>query len=185
MCFDPWMWTFSSAEIPPHHHGSFWMGRSNQMFPTQLWSRAVLWADASTRKFKIKMVSVWSGEAASHPPSLFPFLSSVHSCLPSVSPGFIYRLRNCRGGDGGRDGKHILKLEDSLLPEERIHSPPLSSLSLTFLTLCSHCSSPSWSLPQLLSERVLKIPNVKNPTLSGWTQQTGNSLLALNVVYFF
>lgn len=106
MCFDPWMWTFSSAEIPPRNHGFVWMGRSNQMFPA-----AMLSVDAST---KIFTVSVWFGETASYLQLLLPFLSSIHFRLPSVSPGFIYRLRNCRGGDGGRDGKKILKLEYSL-----------------------------------------------------------------------
>lgn len=76
-----------------------------------------------TRKFTVKTVSVRFGEAASHSLSLLPFLSSIRSRLPSVSPGFIYRLRNCRGGDGGRDGKSA-----GLLPEERAHYPPLSSL---------------------------------------------------------
>lgn len=47
------------------------------------------------------------------------------------------------------------------------------SIVLTFHSSCSHCPSPSWSLPQLLSEQVLKTPNVKKPSLSGQTQQTG------------
>lgn len=53
--------------------------------------------------------------------SLFSlFLSSVHSCRPSVSPAFIYRLKTWRGGDRGkgREGSDT----------ERSHSPSLFSL---------------------------------------------------------
>lgn len=89
MCFYPSMWTFCSAEIPPHHHRFFWTGRSNQMFSIQLWC------------FELMLQ-----QRPPTPPLLLLFLSSIHSCLPSVSAGFIYRLRHCRG-DGGRDGKNM------------------------------------------------------------------------------
>lgn len=83
------------------------------------------------------------------------FLSSIRSRLPSVSPSFIYRLRNCRGGDGGRDGKSILKLEDSLAPVcclKKEHTILLFSsthfsflLFSLFLSFLKSSSAPLWA----------------------------------------
>lgn len=71
------------------------------------------------------------------PLSFLPFLSSIRSHLPSVWPGFIYKLRNCRGGDVWRDGKRVLKREDSVAPVcclKREHTTLLFPLYLTLFS---------------------------------------------------
>lgn len=83
---------------------------------------------------------VWFGEAAFHP-SITPHVS--FSIIPVFPPSFrvlFMGWRYCRGRDRGRDRKHVLKLT------KRAHYPPLSPRSLSF---CSHCPSPSFSLPPL------------------------------------
>lgn len=152
MCVDPRMWASSSAEIPPPspRHGCLSMGRSDRMFSVQ----ALVVCSAfrlmlQKRDLAVKSASVLSGEAAS---LLALYRSSLLSppCeprLPSVSPAFIYRLRNCRGGDGGRDGKSGLKVEDSAAPVyclKKDDTTLLVSLSL-LLSLLQSSSAPIWA----------------------------------------
>lgn len=134
----PWIFLFLNGQIKP-----------DVFYPA-----AAYWADASTRTFTVKTVSVGLEKQPPTLPSLLLFLSSIRSRLPSVSPRFIYRLRNCRGGEWGRS---VLKLEDSLAPvyclkkEHTVLPFPLCfihfafllfSLSLSFL---KSSSAPLWA----------------------------------------
>lgn len=104
------------------------------------------------RKLSLKMV--W-GNRPPTPPSLLLFLSFMHSCLPPVSAGFIYRLRNYGGGGGVRE-EHIKTWGQSQwqrAAEDRTRYPPLSSLfhlSLFFwfslsLSFLKSSSAPLWA----------------------------------------
>lgn len=163
MCFDPWMWNPSSVEIPLRIP-------LNRQIKPDVFSSALLICAAfgGCSSEKIHTVLLWSREAASLP--------------PSVSPGFIYRLRNYIG-DGGRDsGGGKKPIEDSLAPVYCLKTDHTILLfPLYFSPFPFHCSCSPCSLPELLSEQVIKTPNVKNPTASG----SRNSLLILNLVWSF
>lgn len=69
---------------------------------------------------------------------------------------FIYRLRNLRGSSKWRP-EGLLHASISLLPDINLHF-----LLDTFF--CSYCPAPPWSLPQLLSQQMWRIPLGKEET---------------------
>lgn len=152
--FDPSMWTLSSAEIPLRHHAEA-ASQCSIAPPVSLLLRTPGLPSASPAPVLFMDSDVAEGETEGATWRTYPNLSSA-----------------------------------SLLPEARtLSSSSCSSSSFLSISLsplfpfCSHCPSPSWSLPQLLSEQVFKTPNVKNPPPSGCRQE--KSLLTLNLVSYF
>lgn len=147
--FRPRFWTFQSAKTES------WQIRPQRYFLLWFGPRCYFIQTFSTRETEF---------ALEQQPVVF-------SCVSSVSPAFIYKLKLQRR----QREEQEFTIQEFL---EKQHT-------VLFLRLCSTDSLLLIGLPPLFSELVLKTLNVKNSNLSGWHATTSRTLSASQFNLFF